>query len=53
MILLIVLAAIALWGIVATVVELRRDGYRRTPTDHTRVADLDPLQRAEVGHAYR
>lgn len=53
MILIILIAAIALWGVIATIVDVHRDGYRRTPTDPHRVADLDPLQRAEPGPAYR
>lgn len=39
MIIVILLAALALWGIVATVIELRRDGYRAIPTDWNRVPD--------------
>jgi hypothetical protein len=35
---LILLAALALAAIVATAVELRRDGFRRIPTDPTRIA---------------
>ncbi|MFK0403128.1 hypothetical protein ACIQTT_12410 [Microbacterium sp. NPDC090225] len=46
MVLLILLAALALWALVATVVELRRDGYRPTPTDWNRVAERDSLHRA-------
>ena len=53
MILLIALIAIAAWATVATVLEVRRDGYRPAPTDWSRVADRDPLQQAESGHAYR
>jgi hypothetical protein len=53
MVLLILLAALALWALIATVVELRRDGYRATPTDWTRVVDREPLRRAESGHVYR
>lgn len=53
MILLIALIALAVWALVATVIELRRDGYRRVPTDWTRVAEGDALDRAEAGHAYR
>ena len=37
MILIIALITISIWGIVATVVEVRRDGYRQVPTDWTRV----------------
>lgn len=53
MILLIALLALATWAVVAAVIELRRDGYRRTPTDWTRVAGRDVQQHAESGHAYR
>ncbi|CAN7507404.1 hypothetical protein LJR204_003446 [Microbacterium foliorum] len=38
MILLIALLALAVWAVVATIIELRRDGHRRVPTDWTRVA---------------
>ncbi|MHC9044835.1 hypothetical protein ACYX8G_09640 [Microbacterium saperdae] len=41
MILLIALAALAIWAAIATLVELRRDGYRATPTDWSRVLDQD------------
>ncbi|QNA93837.1 MULTISPECIES: hypothetical protein [unclassified Microbacterium] len=53
MFLILALLLLALWAIVATVVELRRDGYRRTPTDWTRVAERDIVQQAESGHTYR
>ncbi|MFE7198243.1 hypothetical protein [Microbacterium oxydans] len=53
MILLIALLALAAWATIATFVELRRDGYRRTPTDWTRVAGRDVGQQAESGHGYR
>ncbi|WP_281731691.1 hypothetical protein [Microbacterium croceum] len=42
MILLIALAALAIWAVITTVVEVRRDGYRATPTDWSRVADHGP-----------
>ncbi|WP_278249356.1 hypothetical protein [Microbacterium sp. SD291] len=38
MILVIALIALSIWGIVATVIELRRDGYRPVSTDWSRVA---------------
>lgn len=38
---LIILAALALWGLVAAFVELRRDGHRALPTDWSRVAEHD------------
>ncbi|UNK71109.1 hypothetical protein [Microbacterium sp. H1-D42] len=55
MFIVIIIAALALWGLIATIVDLRRDGYRRTPTDWSRIPDtgLDPLHRAEVGTTYR
>ncbi|WP_168442905.1 hypothetical protein [Microbacterium sp. PF5] len=53
MILIIALLAIAGWAVVATIVELRRDGYRPTPTDWSRVSGRDVHQRAEPGHGYR
>ncbi|WP_176697081.1 hypothetical protein [Microbacterium sp. 3J1] len=53
MILLISLLALAIWAAVATVVELRRDGYRRVPTDWTRVRSRDAFDRAGAGHTYR
>ncbi|WP_181157604.1 hypothetical protein [Microbacterium sp. MYb62] len=53
MILVIALIALAAWATVATIVELRRDGYRRTPTDWSRVAGRDVTQQAESGHGYR
>ena len=53
MILIILLLAIGVWAVGATIVELRRDGYRRTPTDSTRVPGPDALHRADPGHGYR
>ncbi|MFK3677641.1 hypothetical protein ACI2IP_07915 [Microbacterium sp. NPDC090218] len=53
MILIIALIALALWATVATIVELRRDGYHRTPTDWSRVPGRDLDQQAESGHVYR
>lgn len=53
MILLIALLAILIWAAVATIVEVRRDGYRRIPTDWSRVAEHGTLQRADVNHGYR
>jgi hypothetical protein len=41
MIIVIALAALSIWGLVATVVELRRDGHRAIPTDWARVAGLE------------
>ena len=53
MILVIALLALTAWAIVATVVELRRDGHRRTPTDWNRIAGRDLDQHPEPGHVYR
>lgn len=53
MILVIALIALAAWAAVATVIELRRDGYRRTPTDWSRIPGRDISQQAESGHGYR
>ncbi len=53
MVLLLLLLAIVVWAGVATAVELRRDGYRPTPTDWNRVPPSDSLQRAETAHGYR
>lgn len=38
----IILAALAVWAIVAAAVAVRRDGYRRVPTDWSRVHDTEP-----------
>ncbi|WP_435748017.1 hypothetical protein [Microbacterium sp. PMB16] len=53
MILVIALIALFVWSAVATVVELRRDGHRPTPTDWSRLAGRDLSQQAESGHVYR
>jgi hypothetical protein len=53
MFIIIALIALAVWALVATVIELRRDGHRRVPTDWARVAERDALDRAETGHVYR
>lgn len=55
MFILIVFAGLALWGIIAGIVELRRDGYRAVPTDWARVPgrDSSPLQEAEQSVGYR
>ncbi|WP_217184870.1 hypothetical protein [Streptomyces sp. AC495_CC817] len=53
MILVIALFLLGVWALVATVIELRRDGYRRTPTDWSRIAAHEVLDRAEAGHAFR
>ncbi|WP_194762403.1 MULTISPECIES: hypothetical protein [unclassified Microbacterium] len=53
MFILLALLALVAWALVATVVELRRDGYRPVPTDWSRVADRDAIDGAEAGHVYR
>ncbi|WP_168429048.1 hypothetical protein [Microbacterium sp. K36] len=53
MLLLILLLALVIWAVVATFVELRRDGYRPTPTDWSRVTGQDALSQADPGHVYR
>ncbi|WP_168429585.1 MULTISPECIES: hypothetical protein [unclassified Microbacterium] len=53
MILVIALIALVVWATVATVVELRRDGYHRAPTDWSRIGGRDIHQQAESGHGYR
>lgn len=53
MVLLIALLLLAAWATGATIIELRRDGYRRTPTDWTRVVGRDVGHQAESGHIYR
>ncbi|MCK2033025.1 MULTISPECIES: hypothetical protein [Microbacterium] len=53
MVLPILLLALVIWAVVATFVELRRDGYRPTPTDWSRVAGQDALSQADPGHVYR
>ncbi|MGW9157328.1 hypothetical protein [Microbacterium sp. NPDC055665] len=53
MILVIALIALVVWATVATVVELRRDGYHRAPTDWGRIGGRDIHQQAESGHGYR
>ncbi len=39
--LILLIAALAVWGIVATFVQLPRDGFRAVETDWSRVGDLD------------
>jgi len=46
MFLVALLAALALWGVAATLVELRRDGYRAVPTDWSRAIPDDPADAA-------
>ncbi|WP_309126956.1 hypothetical protein [Microbacterium sp.] len=49
----IIIAALVIWALIATVVELRRDGYRAAPTEWSRLGGVEPLQRAESQSAYR
>ncbi|WP_426187348.1 hypothetical protein [Microbacterium sp. TWP3-1-2b2] len=53
MVIIILLAALALIGLVATLVEVRRDGFQAVATDWTRVAEHDVTQNAEPTPAYR
>ncbi|ALX65847.1 hypothetical protein [Microbacterium sp. XT11] len=58
MILIIALLVLAGWAIVATIIEVRRDGYRAVPTDWTRVAPAErhgreALDSAEIGRIHR
>lgn len=53
MVIVIALLALVVWAVIATVVELRRDGYRQVPTDWRQVAGRDALDAAESGHGYR
>lgn len=46
MFIFIVLVVLALIGIVATVIEIRRDGYQAVATDWTRVAEFDAPESA-------
>ncbi|WP_308491760.1 hypothetical protein [Microbacterium terrisoli] len=53
MFIIVVLAGLAIWGLVATVIELRRDGYRAVPTNETRVAEYGPPEDSSAGSAPR
>ena len=53
MFILLALLALVIWAVIATVVELRRDGYRHQPTDWGQVAGRDATDDAHSGHAYR
>lgn len=53
MFIIILLAALALTGLVATIIELRRDGFHAAPTNWTRVAEHSSSQDAESAHIYR
>lgn len=52
MFIVVVLSVLALWAVIATIVELRRDGFRRTPTDWTRVAESERAARGESRPAH-
>ncbi|MFD5214346.1 hypothetical protein [Microbacterium sp. NPDC058345] len=49
----ILIAALVLWALIATLIELRSDGFRATPTDWSRLDGVDPLHRAESRSSYR
>jgi len=53
MVIIILLATLALAGVIATLVELGRDGFRPIATDWTRVAERDTAQNAESAPIYR
>lgn len=53
MFILILLALIVLIGVVLTIVEIHRDGYRAVPTDPAQLAGRDALDRAAATTAYR
>jgi len=53
MILLIAILALGIWALAATVVELRRDGYHRAPTDWTRVREHDDSADPRLHPAHR
>ncbi|GAB3596412.1 hypothetical protein [Microbacterium tumbae] len=41
MLFVLLLAALSLWAVIATLIEVRRDGYRARETDWSRVAEND------------
>ncbi len=53
MFIIILLAVLALVGLVTTIVEIRRDGFRPIATDWTRVAERDALVDASSAVTYR
>jgi len=53
MILLILLAVLGLVGVVLTIVDIRRDGYRQVATDWTRVAERETPRDATPAISYR
>jgi hypothetical protein len=53
MVIIILLVALTLAGVVATLVELRRDGFQAVATDWTRVSERDNPGDAESALIYR
>jgi hypothetical protein len=53
MLLIILLAALAAAGVVATFIEVRRDGFRPVATDWSRVAEHDLAGSSAHGRSYR
>lgn len=53
MFIITLLAFLALIGLVATFVEVHRDGFRPVATDWARVAERDAIHDAESTVAYR
>lgn len=53
MFIIVLLAVLGIIGLVATFVEIHRDGFRPVETDWTRVAEHDALHDAESTVAYR
>ncbi len=53
MVIIILLALLAIVGLVATFVEVRRDGFRPVATDWARVAERDAIHDAEATVVYR
>lgn len=53
MVILILLALLAVIGIVATLVDTYRDGYRPVQTDWAQVAEHDALRDASTSISYR
>ncbi|CAH0149338.1 MULTISPECIES: hypothetical protein [unclassified Microbacterium] len=53
MILIILLAALALIGLIATFIEVHRDGFRPVATDWTRVAEHDVVGVSAQPGSYR
>jgi hypothetical protein len=54
MFIILVLFVLAAWGMIATVIDVRRDGYRQRQTDWSRAGGYDdPLRAAETSSSYR